>query len=120
MNQGFSPRWIDLLLGSWLFVSAFIWEHTAAHFNNSWIVGLAVAIVAAVAMRRESLRYINAGLAVWLLLSSWVLPLAADATFWNNLVVSVLMFIVALTPRVERPRTFRPGPQAPVSVGARR
>ena len=31
------------ILGAWLFISAWLWSHTAAQATNAWVVGLACA-----------------------------------------------------------------------------
>lgn len=103
-------RIINILLGAWLFISAFAWGHTPAQFNNAWIVGLLVAGFAAAATRVDWARYVNAILAVWLFLSTWILATTAAATAWNNFIVAVAIFLVSLIggPQPVRRRGARP------------
>lgn len=105
MNDNSAARWINIAVGVWLFISAFIWPHTEAQMTNTWIVGLLCAIFAAAALRVPEARYLNVALAIWLFISVWALPMYNDATFWNNLIFSVVMFVVALIPNVMRGRT---------------
>jgi hypothetical protein len=93
-----TPRVINLVLGIWLFLSAFIWTHTPAQFNNAWIVGLASALAAAIAMRADELRCVNLLLAIWLLISAWGLRTITPATFWNDVIVGIAMLLAAGTP----------------------
>lgn len=108
--DGGTGRIINIVLGVWLFISAFIWPHTYAQMTNTWIVGLLIAIVAALAMRAPQLRYLNTALAVWLFVSVWALPTLMAATFWNNLIVALLVFFISLMPGgvVRRPGMPRP------------
>ena len=62
-------RLANLILGAWLFASAFIWPHTSASRMNTWIVGLAIAVIAAVALRVA--RILNSVLSMWLIMSSF-------------------------------------------------
>ena len=98
MNQTSTARWFNMVMGGWLFISAFVWTHTPAQFNNAWLVGAATVVVAAIGLRVPQLRLVNALLALWLFISAWVLPFGLPGTFWNHVVISVAMFIAALTP----------------------
>lgn len=102
-------RIINILLGVWLFISAFAWSHTSAQFTNAWLVGLLVAGFAAAALRVEWARYVNTVLAVWLFLSNWILATAAEATAWNNIIVAIAIFVVSLVgPQPVRRTRARP------------
>ncbi|HVZ32829.1 MAG TPA: SPW repeat protein [Polyangiaceae bacterium] len=105
-----SARLLNIILGVWLFISAFLWVHTTPQFNNAWVVGVLTAGAAALAMAAPGARYLNTALAVWLFISTWALPLTNRATAWNNVIVSVLVFVFSLLglPRAERPITTRP------------
>lgn len=98
MNQTNSARWVNIVLGIWLFISAFLWPHSEAQFTNTWIVGAVMAILAFAALRAPQLRFVNAAIAVWLFISAWALPGHLIGTMWNNVVVSIIAFVVAVTP----------------------
>lgn len=91
-------RGINVALGIWLFISAFLWLHTDAQFTNTWLIGLAIAVVAAVGLAVPQVRWINTALAAWLIISVWALPTLAAATFWNNLLVGIASLIVSVMP----------------------
>jgi hypothetical protein len=91
-------RGINVALGIWLFISAFLWLHTSAQFTNTWLVGLAIAVVAAVGFAVPQARWVNTALAAWLIISVWALPTLAAATFWNNLLVGIASLIVSVMP----------------------
>lgn len=91
-----SARYINVILGAWLFISAFAWAHTEAQMTNTWICGVLAVIFALIATRVQEVRYVNAALAVWLFISAWALPHVSIGTVWNNVLVSIAIFIVAL------------------------
>jgi hypothetical protein len=89
-------RIVSLVLGAWLFVSAFLWHHSPEQFTNTWIVGLVSVILTLIAMSVPAVRYLNSALMVWLFISAWALPSESGATIWNNTVVAIVLFIVSL------------------------
>lgn len=119
MNTNSFPRWLNVVLGAWLFISAFSWPHGEAQFVNSWLIGIAMVIAAGTAIRYDGARYVNSVLAAWLFVSAWALPTFSTATFWNNVLVGVAAFIISLVPRTPTTRTMTEGPisQGPVSAG---
>lgn len=94
--SGRAWRTINLLLSSWLAVSAFLWTHSTAQFHNAWTVAAlagAFALVGAVVM---PVRALSAALAAWLFFSTWVLPVTSEATFRNSVIVAIVMFLVSI------------------------
>lgn len=105
-------RIVNILLGIWLFISAFIWIHTPAQMTNTWIVGLLAVLFSAIALAVPRARYLNTVLAVWLFISVWVIPTVALGTMWNNVLVAIAIFIFSLVPSVRGPvTTERPAEQ---------
>jgi nitric oxide reductase large subunit len=87
----------NIVLGVWLAVSAFLWPHSNAQFNNALIVGLLIAIFGVVASRGVAFgAYANAALGAWLFLSSFFLPTLRAGTFWNHLLVGIGVFVLAM------------------------
>lgn len=93
-----SVRWVNVILGAWLFISAFAWTHTDASRTNAWILGLLCIIFALGAMRVPMLRYANTVLAIWLFISAWALPHVSTGTVWNSVLVAIAIFVVSLIP----------------------
>ncbi len=93
-----TARIVNIVLGIWLFVSAFLWQHTYAQMNNTWIVGALCVAFALVAMRVQEARYLNTLLAVWLFISVWALPAMSMATRWNNALVAIAVLALSLSP----------------------
>jgi len=46
-----TARIVNIVLGVWLFISAFLWPHTYAQMTNTWILGVLCVVFALVAMR---------------------------------------------------------------------
>jgi hypothetical protein len=89
-------RGINVLLGSWLFLSAFLWEHGGAQRTNTAIVGVLIASLALVAMSAPAVRWLNTILSFWLFVSVWALPHHSLATMFNNAVVALVVLEVTL------------------------
>jgi hypothetical protein len=102
-------RGFTLLLGVWLFISAFLWPHSMAQMTNTWICGVAAVVLAGIAMRAPQVRYVNTILSIWLFISAFALPSMSIGTVWNNVIVSVAIFIASLVPS-ERTQRLIPKP----------
>ncbi len=96
-----TARWVNVVLGVWLFISAFVWEHTTAERTNTWILGVLCVVFALIATSTPSVRWLNTILAIWLFISVWALPHDNLARMWNNAIVAIVVFLVSL---VEGPR----------------
>ena len=84
-----TARYLNIALGIWLVVSAYLWPHSSAQLANVWIAGLLVARLAALAIATPGVRYFNTAVGAWLILSPVVLPRVSTATAWNNVLVGV-------------------------------
>ena len=93
-----SARYWNVIIGIWLFISAFVWAHTPAQQTNTWLCGLLCIAFALWASAAPAVRYLNTALAVWLFISVWALPAVSAATVWNNIICSVLIFVISLIP----------------------
>lgn len=92
------PRWANIVLGAWLFISAFLWPHTAASTTNTWIVGLAIFVAAVIALYVPWFRFVNTVLAIYLFISTLSFAHGTPGTTWNNLIVAILVFVASLIP----------------------
>ncbi len=89
-------RIANLILGVWLFISAFIWQHSPAQMTNTWILGVLIAVFALIAMSAPGARWVNTVLSIWLFISVWALPSVNVGTMWNNALVAIAVFILSL------------------------
>ncbi len=95
-----AARGINVVLGIWLFISAFVWDHSPAERTNTWILGVLCVIFALIALSNSTARWLNTALAVWLFISVWALPHHDLGTMWNNAVVAIVVFLASLVPGV--------------------
>ncbi len=91
-----AARWINLAVGAWLFISAFLWSHTSAQYTNSWLMGVVTVVIALSAVGAPGVRFLNTAAGVWLVISAFVLPTMSMATRWNNFIVGVVIGILSL------------------------
>jgi hypothetical protein len=103
-------RIINLVLTSWLTLSAFMWPHAPPHFRNVLVVGVLGAVIASLAAITPALRVLNTLLAVWLFTSAWALPATNTATLWNDIPIAIAMFLASL------PGATRSTPDSPPPV----
>jgi hypothetical protein len=113
---GMGARVLNAVLGVWLFVSVFLWPHSAAQRNNAWVVGI-VAVTAALAGLRGVGwgRRVNALLGGWLIVSALFLPRASMWTFWNHVAVGFGLVLFGLAPSlgsIRRRTPIWPGGEA--------
>lgn len=104
-RPGALPRLVNLVLGIWLFISAFAWTHTPASRTNAAVVGVLIVLVEVFAARQPIIRGFNLALAFWLAASTLLLAHATDVTIWNNLVVAAGILLFALMPSQRRRQT---------------
>jgi hypothetical protein len=98
-NSASWARIANVILGAWLFISAFAWPHSSAQMTNTWILGVLQVIFALVALFANSqARYLNTVLSIWLFISAFALPRIAIETTWNNAIVAILTFLFSLVP----------------------
>lgn len=107
-------RWLNVLFGIWLMAAPWVLGYTsnAARQSSFW-TGLAVALVALVAMRYDATRFLNALLGVWLIVVPFILGYATRTAEVNSILFGVLVLLVSLVPtshRIERLPTGRPVP----------
>jgi hypothetical protein len=103
---GYWPRYCNMLLGLWLFFSAFVWAHTPGNRINTCLVGLFVGTAATLAAGASVIRRLTAALACWLMFTTLVVYPARPATFWNNLIMAALILGVSLIPSPDELRIY--------------
>jgi hypothetical protein len=96
-NADLWPRIANIVLGVWLFASAFLWTHTDISRTNTWVVGLLAVGFAVWGMWFPAARFLNTALALWLAFSTIIFP-TVTATVWNNVLVAVAMFFLSMIP----------------------
>ncbi len=89
-------RGLNVLLGAWLFASAFLWPHHDNEAFNDWVCGLLVTASALCAIWAPPFRWVNAAVAVWLGASVLIFNYASRVTRIHDLVLAGAMFVVAM------------------------
>jgi hypothetical protein len=89
-------RAANVLLGAWLFASAFAWHHQDNVGFNDWGCGVLVAASALCAIWAPPLRWVSAGLAVWLGFSALVFGYASAPTRLHDLALAGAILIVSV------------------------
>jgi hypothetical protein len=100
-------RILNIALGAWLFISTFLWRHSAPQATVTWITGLVIVAVALIALTTPAVRYLNVALGIWLIISAFSFAHIARATVWNNTLVGIVVALVALVGPVESGAGFR-------------
>lgn len=106
------PRWVNLLIGIWLIISAFAWQHGAGARANTWILGALIALASIWALFMPGARFLNTIFAIWLFFATLVVYQASSATVWNNLIAALVVFVLSLIP--SPPTGARHGGQRPL------
>ncbi|KYG06598.1 hypothetical protein BE21_03130 [Sorangium cellulosum] len=104
-------RGINVALGIWLFISAFLWRHSQGQFTNAWVVGALCVLFALLAIWAPRARYVSALLAVWLFVSAWSIPALSAWTVWNSALVAIGILIASLVPAEVEVRGARTVPR---------
>ena len=89
-------RYGNVVLGVWLFISAFLWRHTQVQFTNTWILGVIVVVATLLSLRVSGLRIVDTLAGIWLFVTAFAMPTLHIGTVWNNAVVGALVFLVSL------------------------
>jgi hypothetical protein len=97
-DQAHWARYANATLGLWLFLSAFGWSHTPSSRVNTCLVGLFVGVSAITATGWVVARRLTVAIAFWLMLSTAVAYVDRPATFWNNMIVAVLVLVLSTIP----------------------
>ncbi len=98
LSGGVGARVANIVLGVWLFISAFVWLHSYASRTNTWICGLLAVAFAVWALWAPAARWLNTALSIWLFFSTLVIFHANVGTLWNNIIVAILVFAFSLVP----------------------
>jgi hypothetical protein len=88
--------YVNIALGSWLLVSAFLWRQSSALFVNSLLMGFIVIASTVVARVVPGVRYVTAAAGVWLVASLFAWPIVSAPAVWNNCMVGAAIALVSL------------------------
>lgn len=84
----------NLIVGIWLFCSAYFWRDVPEQAANAGVVGAVVVATSLAALYggHPELRLVNLALSIWLFASLWILGGNSAAMVANHMLASVLLF----------------------------
>jgi hypothetical protein len=94
-----TARIFSILMGLWLFVSAFIWPHSRAQIATTAICGALVAVFAALTSYNSRLRYVTAAIGLLVVVLAFTIHPMGSATFLHNGVIGISIAAAALADR---------------------
>ncbi|HSD22287.1 MAG TPA: hypothetical protein VLC54_19715 [Anaeromyxobacter sp.] len=89
-------RAVNIALGLWLFASTFLLDRAGNAGFNTLLVGLFVAAIALIALYAPGLRFLNTGLAAWLLVSTIWFGYSKAWVAFHDAAVAGAMVVVSL------------------------
>jgi hypothetical protein len=92
------PRWVSLVIGVWIFISAFVWPHTLGERTDTWILGVLIFLASIGAMAMPPVRFLNTLFAIWLFFSTLIIHHQQPGTLWSNCIAAIIVFIMSLIP----------------------
>lgn len=96
-------RLINAAVGTWLFVSAFVWPHSYGQTENAWVVGFTAVIMALGGASGLSwTRYLNVVLGAWLIVSPFFVHVSGPLTYWNVQLVGAALIVFGLMRHLRR------------------
>lgn len=114
-----TARWasgVNIIAGFWLLLSPWIYS-TAANEGgvwNSFIVGIAVVIIAALrvfGVAPSWLSWVNVALGIWMILSPWIYNYSFNTSrLWNSIIIGIIIAAlgaISATAEIRRRRETR-------------
>jgi hypothetical protein len=84
-------RYLNLALGAWTLVSAFLWRHSEPQFLVTIVVGAVLVIVAPFEVGSRLVRKISMAAGGILALAAITLPRTTLGTLWHNVLLGLLI-----------------------------
>jgi hypothetical protein len=91
-------RFGNLGLGIWLQSSVFLWPHSDGARLSAWLPGLLVSVIALLSLGAPPMRWLNAFLAMWLILWTMAGASSEPLTYLNGIVSGLLVLILSAIP----------------------
>ncbi len=91
-------RTLSFVLGLWEFFAAFAIPRARPSFWVAWVLGLAAAVLAVVAMNAARARLGTLACGIVVLASAFVLHHRTPVAWWNDLVVGAALAVLSLVP----------------------
>ncbi len=95
-ESGTGIRAANVILGLWLVLSTFLWEHSPGSRTNTLVVGTAIAAIGLVGMVAPRIRFMNTAAGAWLFFSTFWFNHLTSGTAWHNAVVACAVLVLSL------------------------
>lgn len=93
----------SVALALWLIASVFAWPHHGAEGLNALVTGLLVLSIAWPSVWAPGMRWATPFLAAWLVTAAISFSHLSQRSLWNDLLVGIALFVLALVPSQPRP-----------------
>jgi hypothetical protein len=94
---------INIAMGVWLVISAFLWPHDGDQRLNAVVIGSMIAVTASLAMMWRPASWVAALPAVWLFGTSLFAEHHHALTPWHNVAIAFVVFMSATAPLAASP-----------------
>jgi hypothetical protein len=91
-----TARIFNVLIGTWLFLSAFAWPHQSAQGFSALVCGVLTVLFALATIYLPNVCSLTAATAVLLFMTSIASATRLDRTLWHNAVIAIAIFVAAL------------------------
>jgi hypothetical protein len=88
-------RYVNMVLGTWILISAYLWPHTGGQFMITIFAGAVVALLAPFEVGYRWVRRINLAMGGLLVLTALTLPRMSMATLWHNVIAGIALVLVS-------------------------
>ncbi len=85
-----------VVLSGWVLFSGVIWPNSLPIQINNTIVGAGLLVFGTLSFMYDWARFVTLGLAVWLFAFAALFGRVNPATFWNDAMVAVVVFVLSL------------------------
>jgi hypothetical protein len=94
-----TARIFNILMGVWLFVSAFVWPRGRGQFASTAVCGALTVLFAALTSYDRRSRYVTAAIGALVAVLALAMHPLGSATFWHNGIIGISIVGAALADR---------------------
>jgi hypothetical protein len=85
-----------VVLSAWVLFSGNAWAHAGISRLNNTLVGTGLLFFGVLSMSQDWARWVTLGLGAWLFVFTMFFKGASSATFWNDAMVALVVFVLSL------------------------
>jgi hypothetical protein len=99
LEDAMTARIVNVLIGLWLFASAFILPQGRGQLASTAICGLLVTLTAALTSYEHRFRYVTEALGLLVVVLAFAVHPLGSATFWHNGIMGISAMAAAFADR---------------------